>query len=154
MDNSSKWLISIICGTVATFFQQYGLFIVFVSLAIVFDCMTGLIKAKTIGEGLTSQKGWKGFWKKISLLVGLLFGIFLDYAIPLLFARAGLTLGVDLPFALIICAYIVLNESISVCENLYLINPNIMPKWIIKLLKGSKSRLDEEKSREEKENNE
>lgn len=154
MDNSSKWLISIICGTAATFFQQYGLFIVFVSLAIVFDCITGLIKAKTIGEGLTSQKGWKGFWKKISLLVGLFFGIFLDYAIPLLFARAGLTLGVDLPFALIICAYIVLNESISVCENLYLINPNIMPKWIIKLLKGSKSRLDEEKSREEKEDNE
>lgn len=154
MDNSSKWLISIICGTVATFFQQYGLFIVFVSLAIVFDCITGLIKAKTIGEGLTSQKGWKGFWKKISLLVGLFFGIFLDYAIPLLFARAGLTLGVDLPFALIICCYIVLNESISVCENLYLINPNIMPKWIIKLLKGSKSRLDEEKSRKEKEDNE
>ena len=148
MDNSSKRLISIICGTVATFFQQYGLFIVFVSFAIVFDCITGLIKAKTIGEGLTSQKGWKGFWKKISLLVGLFFGIFLDYAIPLLFARAGLTLGVDLPFALIICCYIVLNESISVCENLYLINPNIMPKWIIKLLKGSKSRLDEEKNKE------
>lgn len=154
MDNSSKWLISIICGTVATFFQQYGLFIVFVSLAIVFDCITGLIKAKTIGEGLTSQKGWKGFWKKISLLVGLFFGIFLDYAVSLLFARAGLTLGVDLPFALIICAYIVLNESISVCENLYLINPNIMPKWIIKLLKGSKSRLDEEKGKKEKEDNE
>ena len=154
MDNSSKWLISIICGTVATFFQQYGLFIVFVSFAIVFDCITGLIKAKTIGEGLTSQKGWKGFWKKISLLVGLFFGIFLDYAVPLLFARAGLTLGVDLPFALIICAYIVLNESISVCENLYLINPNIMPKWIIKLLKGSKSRLDEEKGKKEKEDNE
>ena len=154
MDNSSKWLISIICGTVATFFQQYGLFIVFVSFAIVFDCITGLIKAKTIGEGLTSQKGWKGFWKKISLLVGLFFGIFLDYAVPLLFARAGLTLGVDLPFALIICCYIVLNESISVCENLYLINPNIMPKWIIKLLKGSKSRLEEEKDKKEKENNE
>ena len=160
MDNSSKWLISIICGTVATFFQQYGLFIVFVSFAIVFDCITGLIKAKTIGEGLTSQKGWKGFWKKISLLVGLFFGIFLDYAVPLLFARAGLTLGVDLPFALIICAYIVLNESISVCENLHLINPNIMPKWIIKLLKGSKSRLEEEKDKKdkkdkkEKENNE
>ena len=142
MDNSSKWLISIICGTVATFFQQYGLFIVFVSLAIAFDCITGLIKAKTIGEGLTSQKGWKGFWKKISLLVGLFFGIFLDYAIPLLFARAGLTLGVDLPFALIICCYIVLNESISVCENLYLINPNIMPKWTIKLLRGSKDKID------------
>ena len=111
----------------------------------VFDCVTGLIKAKIIGEGLTSQKGWKGFWKKISLLVGLFFGIFLDYAVPLLFARAGLTLGIDLPFALIICAYIVLNECISVCENLYLINPNIMPKWIIKLLRGSKDKIDKDK---------
>ena len=145
VNNSSKWLISIICGTVATFFRQYGLFIVFVSLAMVFDCVTGLIKAKIIGEGLTSQKGWKGFWKKISLLVGLFFGIFLDYAVPLLFARAGLTLGIDLPFALIICAYIVLNECISVCENLYLINPNIMPKWIIKLLRGSKDKIDKDK---------
>lgn len=146
MDNWFKWLISIVCGAVATFFQQYGLFILFVGLAIVFDCITGLIKAKTIGEGLSSAKGWKGFWKKIALLVGLFFGIYLDYVVPLLFAKAGLNLGVDLPFALIICCYIVLNECISICENLYLINPAIMPKWIVKLLKGSKDKMDEEKN--------
>ena len=73
MDNWFKWLVSVVCGAVATFYQQYGLLIVFVCLAIVFDCVTGLIKAKTIGEGLSSQKGWKGFWKKIALLVGLAF---------------------------------------------------------------------------------
>lgn len=146
MDNSSKWLISIICGTVATFFQQYGLFIVFVSLAIVFDCITGLIKAKTIGEGLTSQKGWKGFWKKIALLVGLFFSIYLDYAVPLLFVKTGLTLDIDLPFALIICCYIVLNECISIAENLYLINPESFPRWIARMLKVAKGKIEKEGS--------
>ena len=143
MDNWFKWLVSVVCGAVATFYQQYGLLIVFVCLAIVFDCVTGLIKAKTIGEGLSSQKGWKGFWKKIALLVGLFFGIYLDYVVPLLFVKAGLTLDIDLPFALIICSYIVLNECISIAENLYLINPDIMPKWIANLLKVAKDKIED-----------
>ena len=109
-----------------------------------FDCVTGLIKAKTIGEGLSSQKGWKGFWKKIALLVGLFFGIYLDYVVPLLFVKAGLTLDIDLPFALIICCYIVLNECISIAENLYLINPDIMPKWIANILKVAKDKIEEQ----------
>lgn len=150
MTNSTKWLISIVFGIAATFFEQYGLFFLFVCAAIVFDCVTGLIKAKVIGEGLTSKKGFKGFWKKLGLLVGLSFGIYLDYAVPLLFARAGITLGVELPFALIICCYIVLNESISICENLYAINPSIMPGWIVKLLKGGKERIDSREQGKEK----
>ena len=117
MDNWFKWLVSVVCG--------------------------GLIKAKTIGEGLSSQKGWKGFWKKIALLVGLFFGIYLDYVVPLLFVKAGLTLDIDLPFALIICCYIVLNECISIAENLYLINPDIMPKWIANLLKVAKDKIED-----------
>lgn len=142
MSNSAKWLISVIIGIAATFFEQYGLFFLFVCAAIVFDCVTGLIKAKAIGEGLTSKKGFRGFWKKLGLLIGLSFGIYLDLAVPLIFLRAGIKLGVELPFALIICCYIVLNESISICENLYAINPSIMPRWIVKLLKGSRDNID------------
>lgn len=144
MENRIKWLISVICGFIATFFQQYGLFILFVGLAIVFDCVTGLIKAKTIGEGLSSKKGWQGFWKKIALLVGLCFGIYLDYVVPLLFIKADINIDVNLPFALIICCYIVLNEAISICENLYLINPAILPNWVSKLLKVARDDLDKE----------
>ncbi len=83
--------------------------------------------------------------EKLALLVGLFFGIYLDYAAPLLFVKAGLTLGVDMPFALIICCYIVLNECISIAENLYLINPDIMPKWISKLLKVAKDKIEEKR---------
>ena len=77
MGNWFKWLISVITGGLAAFFGQYGLFIALVAVAVVLDVITGLIKAKATGEGLDSGKATKGFWKKISLFVGLAFGIFL-----------------------------------------------------------------------------
>lgn len=142
MENQTKWFVSIICGTLAAFFQQYGIFFLLVGIAIVFDCVTGLIKADLTNEGLSSKKGFKGFWKKISLLVGLSFGIYLDYVVPLLFVKAGICLGVKLPFALIICCYIILNECISICENLYQIDPSGMPKWICTFLNVAKNDFD------------
>ncbi len=142
MENWIKWILSIVGGALAAFWGQYGLFIVLVALAVVLDVITGLVKAKAIGEGLSSQKATKGFWKKVSLFVGLFFGIFLDYVLLTVLAQAGIAINVNLPFALIFACYIILNESISVAENLVLINPEIMPKWIAKLLKVAKDDLD------------
>ena len=151
MNNITKWLWSVIAGAVAAFFGQYGLFIVFVAVAVVLDVVTGLIKAKVTGEGLSSQKANKGFWKKISLFVGLLFGIFLDYATAMVIVHAGVNLSVDMPFALIICAYIILNESISIGENLIAIDPGNMPPWVVRLLRGSKGKIENEKGENENE---
>ena len=58
-------------------------------------------------------------------------------------ASIGIKLPFETPFGLIICFYIVLNESISICENLYACNTGIMPKWIVKMLKSAKSQIDE-----------
>ena len=68
MDNWFKWLWSVILGGLATFFGQYGLFIALVAVAVVLDVITGLVKVKATGEGLSSDKATKGFWKKISLM--------------------------------------------------------------------------------------
>ena len=142
-DNFTKWLWSIIVGGLAAFFGQYGLFIVLVAIAVVLDVITGLVKAKATGNGLSSEKATKGFWKKISLFVGLLFGIFLDYAAATVLLHTGVNIGIDMPFALIICAYIIINEAISISENLYLTNPDSFPKWISKILKVAKVKIEE-----------
>ena len=131
-------------GGLAAFFGQYGLFIVLVAIAVVLDVITGLVKAKATGNGLSSEKATKGFWKKISLFVGLLFGIFLDYAAATVLLHTGVNIGIDMPFALIICAYIIINEAISISENLYLTNPDSFPKWISKILKVAKVKIEEE----------
>ena len=129
------------------FFGQYGLFIVLVAAAVVLDVATGLVKAKATGEGLSSDKASKGFWKKISLFAALAFGIFLDYAASTVLSQVEVKVGVELPFALIICAYIIINEAISISENLYLTNPESFPSWIANLLKVAKDKIKDESMR-------
>lgn len=143
MGNWFKWLLSVITGGLAAFFGQYGLFIALVAVAVVLDVITGLIKAKATGEGLDSGKATKGFWKKISLFFGLAFGIFLDYAVATVLVQVGVTIGLELPFSLIICAYIIINEAISISENLYLTNPDSFPPAVGKLLKVAKGKIED-----------
>lgn len=141
MDDIKKWFISVVLGAWATFTQNYAMILIFIIIAIVLDLVTGLIKAKITGEGLKSSKGWVGFWKKIALLVAFCFGIFLDYFIPYALGVVSVELPFNSPFALIIGVYIILNESISVCENLYEINPHTLPKWIKSLLATANDKI-------------
>lgn len=149
MDNTFKWLLSVIGGAAAAFFGQYGLLFGLVAVAVVLDVITGLIKVKATGEGLSSKKANRGFWRKMSLFAALFFGIFLDYAAAAVLVHAGVSLGGDTPFALIICAYIIINEAISIAENLYLTNPDSFPKWIAKRLKVAREQMEGEKTGEE-----
>lgn len=149
MDNFTKWLLAAISGAAAAFFGQYGLFFALVAAAVVLDVITGLVKAKATGEGLSSKKARQGFWRKMSLFAALTFGIFLDYAAAHVLLSAGVVIGVETPFALIICAYIIINEAISIAENLYLTNPDSFPKWIAKRLKVAREQMEGEKTGEE-----
>ena len=74
MADSIKRLLSVIMGIIAAFWGEYGLFLVLVAVAVVLDVITGIVKAKATGEGLSSEKARKGFWRKITLFVALGFG--------------------------------------------------------------------------------
>lgn len=141
LEDIKKWFLSLILGLWATFTQNYAIILTFVIVAIILDLITGLIKAKVSGEGWSSKKGSKGFWKKIALLVAFGFGIFLDTFIPYALRIISIDLPFNSPFALVIGVYIILNESISVCENLYEINPHTLPKWIKSLLSSANDKI-------------
>ena len=138
-----KLILSAIFGMLATFFDQYGILIVLVAVAIVFDLVTGLIKVKVSENDIfSSEKCRKGFYKKIALLLAMCFGFFLDMFSPYALENIHVTLPFNLPFSMVISFYIILNESISICENLYAANPDIMPKWIVSFLTNAKDKLD------------
>lgn len=142
MNDKFKYLFSLISGLIATATKQYGLILLFVVVGIFFDWITGLVKSKITGVPWSSKVGFIGFWKKISLLVALSFGIFLDCFIPATLEKiVAVEIPFALPFGLIIGAYITLNECISICENLYACNPDIIPKWITGLLKNAKGKI-------------
>lgn len=142
LEDVKKWFLSLVLGLWATFTQNYAIILTFVIVAIMLDLITGLIKAKVSGEGWSSKKGSKGFWKKIALLVAFGFGVFLDCFIPYALRIVSVELPFSSPFALIVGVYIILNESISICENLYETNPNSLPKWIKNLLANANDKID------------
>ena len=82
------------------------------------------------------------------------FGFFLDWFIPYALQYVNVVLPFAMPFSMIISFYIVLNESISICENLYAANPEIMPRWIVGLLSTVKDKLDSATEDEEGAKNE
>ena len=147
-----------LCGafllaTVASFFQQYGLVTAFVIVVILLDFATGLIKAKISGEGWESKKGTRGFWKKVALLCALSFGIFLDAFIPLVLEIGfSVSMPFNIPIGMVVAVYIILNESISITENLYCCNSEIIPKWIASFLKLAKDSVDRTENKSEDEN--
>ena len=142
MDEKIKYILSVLGGLLATATKQYGLILLFVVIGIFMDWITGLVKSKITGVAWSSKVGFVGFWKKVSLLAALFFGIFLDYFIPTTLEKiVTVELPFALPFGLIIGAYIVLNECISICENLYACNPDIVPKWIVGLLRNAKDKI-------------
>lgn len=138
-----KHIVSVIGGFLAALAQQYALILTCVIIAIVFDVITGLIKSKVKEKPWSSKRGMIGFWKKISLLVALFFGMFLDFFIPVALTAANTELPFNTPFGLIIGVYITLNESISICENLYAINPMTLPKWIMTLMRKTSEKIDD-----------
>ena len=141
--NLFKWAAASVSGVAATFWGVYGPVFVCVLVAICLDIITGLIKAKATGTPITSEKGSRGFWRKMALLAALAFGIFLDAFIPIMLGAVSVTLPFSLPIGTVVGCYIVLNESISIFENINKTAPQALPKWIKKLLDGAKKTVND-----------
>lgn len=143
MDEFYKITLSIITGLLASFTQEYGLLLLFVTFAIVLDVATGVIKVSCTDEVWDKKKASLGFWHKISLYIGLSIGVFLDYFLPFMASEVGINMGAGAHISYIIGAYIVINELISACQNLHCCNSHILPTWVLKLLQTSAERMDQ-----------
>ena len=142
MTELKKRVFSFLAGVVTTFFQMYGAILGLVCAAIVFDIITGVSAAKATGKKITSKKANQGFWKKMGLLMALFFGVFIDMFIPHALSFISITIPFNMPFGLIFGCYIIFNEGISICENLDKIDPNLLPKWVKKMLEGGSEKID------------
>lgn len=88
------------------------------TIFIVFDVATGWLKA--LSTGTTDSSIMRtGLFRKIAEIMAVVFGYVCEYAFP----YAGL--DVTIPFATGISTYIVLMETVSVVENLALMNPQL-----------------------------
>lgn len=91
------------------------------------DYVTGLIgaiKEKTVN----STKLRDGLFKKI--------GFILCYFLSFLIDTKGYLVGINLDFDVLpfVVAYVVITEIVSICENIAIINPDIIPEKLLSLL--------------------
>lgn len=146
MEKPNKVLmaLSALLGLIGSISQEYVVLIILVAVVIALDVISGLIRAAATGEPITSKKGTQGFWKKMILLFSMAFAFFLDIAIPLVLNVVSIKLPFEqsLLFGSIVGVYIILNESISIVENIYKTNRKALPKWLKRLLTGARDEID------------
>ncbi|MCD7822049.1 MAG: phage holin family protein [Clostridiales bacterium] len=87
---------------------------------IALDFLTGLVQAVATGT-FSSSIMRQGLFHKLGLLLCMALGVLVDYA------QEFLDLGVAVPVAGAVCAYIVIMEIGSSLENICKINPGLMP---------------------------
>ena len=87
---------------------------------ILLDMITGIIKAFK-EKNYTSTIMREGLFHKSGSILCVVFGVLVDYA------QSFLDIGVSVPIAIPICAYICVMEIGSIIENVVVINPAIMP---------------------------
>lgn len=145
MDKSHiiKIAASLLTGLAASFWSLYGAIIICVCVAIIMDFVSGIVAALASGEKISSEVGYRGFWKKVALLLALSFGIFLDAFIPIMLEVITLEIPFTMPIGTIVGCYIVINEAISIIENINQAAPTALPRWIKKLLEGAGKTIDD-----------
>ena len=139
MDEKMKLLLAGICGSLAALSENYGVILLLCCAFILIDLATGLAKAKIQGR-LSSDTGYKGFWRKAALLAALAFGICLDLLVE--YAAAGL--GAEFPALIgrLLAFYIAVNECISITENLSACGVRL-PGFLAAALGSARDKLDQ-----------
>lgn len=87
------------------------------------DMITGLIKAFK-EKAYTSTVMRQGLYHKAGSILVICFAVLVDYA------QGFVDIGVSVPVAMSVCAYVCLMEIGSIVENICAINPEILPEKI------------------------
>lgn len=108
------------CAGISAFFGILTVPILFLVMANFIDYVSGLAASSIEGIGLSSSTGFRGICKKVSMYVLVLIG----WMTGTIITYGGMTLNLDLGdqpavfIAFVICTWLLLNELISIIENL------------------------------------
>lgn len=115
----------------------------------IFDYITGVTAAKNRGKVVSSSYGFMGIVKKIFMWLLIVIGVFID--IILQYIVENLNIPIVLPYIVgcVVAIWLVLNEIISILENLNDIGVP-MPPFLMPLVQRLKVQV-EKKTEEESE---
>lgn len=136
-ENTIKLLTATAIGGIAAYFHGLAIPLVVLLIAVCVDYGTGLIKAYYAAE-LSSKIGFKGIVKKLMYFVIVAVGMGVDWLIEYALGKGGITYSGVFAIAIIVIIWLVINEMISILENLAAIGVPV-PKFLLKIIEKLKN---------------
>lgn len=115
--------------------------VIILAAVMLLDYGTGIAKAWVNGN-LSSKLGIIGILKKLGYLAVVAVGMFIDWVIQAGVAQLHLDFKFDFLFAIIVIVWLILNELISILENVASIGAPV-PKWLTKIITKLKDHTEE-----------
>ena len=125
-----------ILAACAAYLRELIVPVVMLAIVMLADYLTGLARA-WVTKQLSSRIGVLGIVKKVSYLFVVGVAIVIDFVIQYAAGKAGLDFGSVYFFGLLVTIWLILNEYISILENLADIGVPL-PAFLVKLVKRLK----------------
>ena len=109
----------------------------------IIDYATGLCAAKYREETISSYRSIKGIIKKVCMWLLVVVGGVLDWVITYAAESAGISFGVSFLFACLVCVWLMVNEIISILENMTDIGEKF-PPFLLKIAKHIKAEAEKQ----------
>lgn len=138
-DNIIQATVSVALGALAAYFNALLIPLVILIAVMLIDYGTGMAEAY-INKTLNSRIGVKGILKKLGYVVLVCVGGVVDYLIGAGLATAGVEFS-SYYFGLIIAVWLIINELISILENLTEIGTPI-PKFLVNIVHRLKNTVE------------
>ena len=129
-ENILKAIIATVSAGLLGYFNQLAIPVMMLAVVMVLDYATGLTAAWVHRE-LDSRTGIIGIVKKLGYLVLVVVGGCVDWLLMSGMAAVGLEQSVSFVFGLVITVWLILNELISILENLGSMEGFPLPAFLV-----------------------
>ncbi len=127
--------ISAVLTAMAALFDKVPTLLILFMSAVVIDYVTGWAKAAFFTKDWDSKTGTLGIIKKVMYFVMIGTTFLIGYSIREMGAQIGWKLDYAMFIGWYVMAVLLVNEFTSIVENFYVMFPDKVPIWLIKMLR-------------------
>lgn len=141
-ENIFQALIAAVVGAIAAYLNVLLIPLIVLFVVMIIDYITGMAEAYT-NKTINSRIGIVGILKKVLYFALVAVGIVADYLITSALVQIHINLEVNYCIGMIVTIWLIINELISILENLSEMGIPL-PDFLIKIVKRLKNTVDKE----------
>ncbi len=140
-ENAVKAAVSAAVGAACAYLGELAVPVIVLSCVMILDYCSGLAKAWVTGS-ISSRTGVVGILKKVGYLAVVATGMAVDWIVKYGITAMGATIDIDFIFALPVIIWLVINECISILENVAECGAPV-PEFLMKAIGKIKDKVED-----------